>query len=68
MRSPVDGEVMALRVAAVGEAVAPRAPLLDVVPAHEKLVVEARMRPEDVEHVREGRRRRGAPARLRRAR
>jgi HlyD family type I secretion membrane fusion protein len=54
VRSPVDGEVMALRVAAVGEAIAPRAPLLDVVPEHEKLVVEARVRPEDVEHVRKG--------------
>jgi HlyD family type I secretion membrane fusion protein len=54
VRSPVDGEVMALRIAAVGEAVAPRAPLLDVVPAHEKLIVEARVRPEDVEYVRNG--------------
>jgi len=54
VRSPVDGEVMALRVSAVGEAVAPRAPLLDVVPAHEKLIVEARVRTEDVEHVRKG--------------
>ncbi|CAG0944614.1 Type I secretion system membrane fusion protein PrsE [Gammaproteobacteria bacterium] len=54
VRSPVDGEVMALRVAAPGEAVAPRAVLLDVVPAHEKLIFEARVRPEDVEHVRRG--------------
>jgi HlyD family type I secretion membrane fusion protein len=54
VRSPVAGEVMALRVAAVGEAIAPRAPLLDVVPEHERLVVEARVRPEDVEHVRKG--------------
>ena len=45
---------MALRVAAVGEAIAPRAPLLDVVPDQERLVVEARVRPEDVEHVRRG--------------
>jgi HlyD family type I secretion membrane fusion protein len=54
VRSPVDGEVMAVRVAAVGEAVAPRAPLLDVVPAHEKLIVEARVRTEDAEYVRKG--------------
>ncbi|HEY0857977.1 MAG TPA: HlyD family efflux transporter periplasmic adaptor subunit, partial [Albitalea sp.] len=46
--------VMALRVAAPGETVAPRAVLLDVVPAHEKLIFEARVRPEDVEHVRRG--------------
>ena len=54
VRSPVAGEVMALRVAAVGEAIAPRAPLLDVVPEQERLVVEARVRPQDVEHVRKG--------------
>jgi HlyD family type I secretion membrane fusion protein len=54
VRSPVAGEVMALRVAAVGEAIAPPPPLLDVVPEHERLVVEARVRPEDVEHVRKG--------------
>jgi HlyD family type I secretion membrane fusion protein len=54
VRSPVAGEVMALRVASVGEAIAPRAPLLDVVPEHERLVVDARLRPEDVEHVRKG--------------
>lgn len=54
VRSPVDGEVMALHVAAVGEAIAPRAPLLDVVPENEQLVVEARVRPEDIEHVKKG--------------
>lgn len=52
VRSPVDGEVMALRVSAVGEVLAPRQPILDVVPASERLVVEARIRPEDVDHVR----------------
>lgn len=52
VRSPVDGEVMALRVAAAGEVVGPREPILDIVPAREKLVVEARIRPEDIDHVR----------------
>jgi HlyD family type I secretion membrane fusion protein len=51
VRSPVDGEVMALRVSAVGEAIGPREPILDVVPSHEKLVVEARIRPQDIDHV-----------------
>jgi HlyD family type I secretion membrane fusion protein len=54
VRAPVDGEVMALRVAGIGDVIAPRAPLLDLVPAGERLVVEARLRPEDVEHVRAG--------------
>jgi len=52
VRSPVDGEVMALRVAAVGEVVGPRDPLVDIVPASEKLVVEAQIRPLDINHVR----------------
>jgi HlyD family type I secretion membrane fusion protein len=54
VRAPVDGEVMALRVSAVGEVVGPREPILDVVPAREKLVVEARVRPEDIDYVRRG--------------
>lgn len=54
VRSPVDGEVMGLRVAAVGETIAPRAVLLDVVPAQEKLVVEARIRPDEVQQVQQG--------------
>lgn len=54
VRAPVDGKVMALRVSSVGEAVGPRDPLLDIVPTREKLVVEARIRPQDVNNVREG--------------
>jgi len=52
VRSPVDGEVMALRVSAPGEVIGPREPILDVLPAREKLVIEARIRPEDVDYVR----------------
>lgn len=52
VRSPVDGEVMAMRVSAVGEAIGPRDPILDVVPAREKLVVEARIHPDDIDYVR----------------
>jgi HlyD family type I secretion membrane fusion protein len=54
VRAPVDGKVMALRVSSVGEVVAPRDPLLDIVPTGEKLVVEAHIRPQDVNNVREG--------------
>ncbi|HET9025045.1 MAG TPA: HlyD family type I secretion periplasmic adaptor subunit [Burkholderiaceae bacterium] len=52
VRSPVDGRVMAIRVSAVGEAIGPREPILDVVPTQEKLVVEARIRPEDIDYLR----------------
>ena len=53
VRAPVDGQVMALRASAVGEAIGPREPILDIVPTQEKLVVEARIRPQDINHVRE---------------
>jgi HlyD family type I secretion membrane fusion protein len=52
VRSPVDGEVMAMRASAVGEVIGPREAILDVVPAREKLVIEARIRPEDIDYVR----------------
>jgi HlyD family type I secretion membrane fusion protein len=51
VRSPVDGEVMSMHVSAVGEVVGPREPILDVVPEREKLVVEARIHPQDIDHV-----------------
>jgi len=51
VRSPVDGEVMSMRVTAVGEVLEPRQPILDVVPENEKLVVEARIHPQDINHV-----------------
>lgn len=53
VRAPVDGRVMALRVSSTGEVIGPRDPLLDIVPTQEKLVVEARIRPQDINHVRE---------------
>jgi HlyD family type I secretion membrane fusion protein len=53
VRAPVDGRVMALRVSSIGEVIGPRDALLDIVPTQEKLVVEARIRPQDIDHVRE---------------
>ena len=51
IRSPVDGVVMGLRVTATGEVLAAGAAILDVVPSNEMLVVEARIRPQDINHV-----------------
>ena len=51
VRSPVDGEVMSLRISGVGAVIAPREPLLDVVPAQERLVLEAHIRPQDINSV-----------------
>jgi HlyD family type I secretion membrane fusion protein len=52
VRAPVDGQVMALRVSNIEEVVAPRAAILDILPTREKLIVEARVRPQDINHVR----------------
>ncbi len=54
VRAPVDGEVMGLRVAAIGTAVAPRETLLEIVPSQERLVVEARIPTQEIEHVHVG--------------
>jgi HlyD family type I secretion membrane fusion protein len=54
VRAPVDGRVMALRVSSIGEVLGPRDPILDIVPTREKLIVEAHIRPQDINHVREG--------------
>lgn len=54
VRAPVDGVVMGLKVASAGAVIAPREPLLDVVPAREKLVFDARVAPQDIEHVQAG--------------
>jgi HlyD family type I secretion membrane fusion protein len=52
VRAPVDGEVMAMRVSSPGAVLGPRDPILDVVPERERIVVEARIRPQDIDHVR----------------
>lgn len=54
VRAPVDGIVMGLRVSAPGTAVGPRETLLEIAPSGEALLVEARIEPRDIEHVRTG--------------
>jgi HlyD family type I secretion membrane fusion protein len=54
IRAPVAGVVMGLRPLAPGNAVAPRETLLEIVPAQAPLVIEARVRPEDIRQVRPG--------------
>jgi membrane fusion protein, type I secretion system len=53
--APVAGEVVDLRVGTIGAVIAPREPLLDIVPENPELSVEARMRPEDILYVKTGR-------------
>ncbi len=52
--APIDGEVVGMRVFSAGAIVGPREVLMDVLPAQKTLIVEARIRPEDINHVRAG--------------
>jgi HlyD family type I secretion membrane fusion protein len=49
--APVDGEVIGLRATNPGVVLAPREPVADVVPTNPKLLVEVRIRTEDVNRV-----------------
>jgi len=52
--APIAGVVVGLRVFNAGAVVGPREVLLEIVPEDKTLVVEARIRPEDINHVRKG--------------
>lgn len=49
--APADGEVIGLRFTAPGTVIAPREPIADIVPQDPRLVVEARVRTEDVSRI-----------------
>ena len=52
--APISGEVVGLRVFTAGAVVGPRDVLLEIVPTDKTLIVEARIRPEDINHVHVG--------------
>lgn len=52
--APIAGEVVGLRVFTPGAVVGPRDVLMEVVPTDKVLIVEARIKPEDINHVRAG--------------
>jgi HlyD family type I secretion membrane fusion protein len=52
--APIAGEVVGLRVFSRGAVVGPREVLMEIVPEEKRLIVEARIRPEDINHVRAG--------------
>jgi HlyD family type I secretion membrane fusion protein len=54
VRAPISGEVVGLRVFTAGATVGPRDVLMEIVPEEKRLIVEARIRPEDINHVRTG--------------
>jgi epimerase transport system membrane fusion protein len=52
--APIAGEVVGMRVFTAGAVVGPRDVLMEVVPSDKVLIIEARIRPEDINHVRPG--------------
>lgn len=52
--APVDGDVINLKFTTPGSVVSPREPIADIVPSNPRLVVEARIRTEDVNRVQQG--------------
>lgn len=52
--APVAGEVLNLRYPTPGAVIAPRETIADIVPVTPRLVLEARLRPEDIDRVRKG--------------
>lgn len=52
--APADGEVMGLKVTAPGAVIPARETVADIVPANPKLVIEARVRTEDIDRVHPG--------------
>jgi membrane fusion protein, adhesin transport system len=54
VRSPLAGRVNRVLVTTVGGTIAPGAPLVEIVPSEESLLVEVQVRPEDIAWVRSG--------------
>lgn len=52
--APVAGVIVGLKVHAIGAIVAPREPIVDVVPESAPLIVEANIRPDDVREIAPG--------------
>jgi HlyD family type I secretion membrane fusion protein len=49
--SPVDGTIVGLRVHTIGGVIRPGETVLEIVPAADKLIVEARIRPLDIDNI-----------------
>lgn len=54
IRAPQSGQVVGLSVHTTGAVISPGQELMDIVPREDRLVVEARLRPEDVDKVYRG--------------
>lgn len=49
--APVAGKIVGLKIATVGGVISPGETLMEIVPQHSRLVVEARVRPQDADDV-----------------
>jgi HlyD family type I secretion membrane fusion protein len=54
IRAPITGTVMNLKLHTVGGIIKPGEPIMDIVPAHEELVIEAKLSPLDIDVVHTG--------------
>ncbi len=54
IRAPIAGAVVGLQVHTVGGVIAPGAALMDIVPSEERLLIDARIRPDDIDAVSPG--------------
>lgn len=52
--APVAGDVINLKFASPGSVISPREPIADIVPSNPRLVVEARIRTEDISRIQQG--------------
>ncbi len=52
--APVDGVITDLRVHTTGGVIAPGEPVVKIVPEDERLIIEARVKPDDIDVVRKG--------------
>jgi HlyD family type I secretion membrane fusion protein len=54
IRAPVDGTVVDSRIHTTGGVVGPGELIMEIVPSHDRLVIEAKARPEDIDRLRLG--------------
>ena len=54
LAAPVDGRVINLQVHAAGAVIRPGEPVMEIIPAHDQLEIEARLRPQDADEVHAG--------------
>lgn len=54
IKSPVDGTVVDVKIHTTGGVIGPGEVLMEVVPANDRLVIEAKVRPEDIDRIRVG--------------